>query len=233
MWPRSIRWRLIKSTPEERDAVLPFEGFVEGGATLSVALAKPRDFRLEATFDTVQINAKPSQALRLGVQPQDVVVKNTKPVEIAITSKEARITAAQFTARETSLEVSGGIPFDVKASADLAVRGSVNLAILQLLNRDLLARGNATVQASLRGSLTNPQLNGRMELKDASLYLADLPNGVDNAQRLGYFRSESRHHREADGGNRRRDGRTRWICRVQFGAGISLTSSGANCAAAI
>ena len=57
----------------------------------------------------------------------------------------------------------------------------MNLIILQLLNPDLVARGNATVQASIRGSLKDPQLNGRMELKNASLYLGDLPNGVDNA----------------------------------------------------
>ena len=62
------------------------------------------------------------------------------------------------------------------------MRGSVNLAILQLYNSDLLARGNATVQASVKGSLRDPQLNGRMDLKNASLYLSDLPNGIDNAE---------------------------------------------------
>ena len=61
------------------------------------------------------------------------------------------------------------------------MRGSVDLAILQLYNPDLLARGNATVQATVRGSLRDPQMHGRMELQNASLYLADLPNGIDNA----------------------------------------------------
>jgi translocation and assembly module TamB len=119
--------------------------------------------------------------LKLGVQPQDVLLKNTKPVSIIVTAKEARIESAQFTARDTSLEATGGIPFDPKMPADLTVHGSVNLAILQLYNPDLLARGNATVQATVRGSLRDPQLNGRMDLKNASLYLADLPNGLDNA----------------------------------------------------
>ena len=61
------------------------------------------------------------------------------------------------------------------------MRGSVNLIALQLLNPDLAARGNATVQASIRGTLRDPQLSGRMELKSASLYLGDFTNGVDNA----------------------------------------------------
>ena len=171
----------IGGTDEQKTEILPFEGFVDGSAKVAVALKKPLDFRAELTFDHLQANARKSQALRLGVQPEDIVLKNTKPVSVIITAKEARIQSAQFAARETSLEATGGVPFDPQAPADLTVRGSVNLAILQLYNADLLARGNATVQAVVRGTIRDPQINGRMELKNASLYLADLPNGIDNA----------------------------------------------------
>ncbi len=173
---------MIGGTAEQKNEVLPFEGYVDGRAKVAISLRKPQDFRAELTLDQVQINARKSQALRLGVQPQDVVLKNAKPVQITVTAKEVRIQSAQFSARETSLEATGGIPFDPTSPADLAVHGSVNLAILQLYNSDLLARGNATVQAAVKGSLRDPQMNGRMELKNASLYLADLPNGIDNAE---------------------------------------------------
>jgi translocation and assembly module TamB len=162
--------------------VLPFEGFIDSAsATVSVALLKPRDFHAELTVGTVQLNAKPAQTFRLGVQAQDVVVKNSQPVLVDISSKEARIRSARFIARDSTLEVSGAVAFDPKAGSDLTVHGAVNLIILQLLNPDLVARGKATVQASVRGSLRDPQLSGRMELNNASLYLSDLPNGVDNA----------------------------------------------------
>jgi translocation and assembly module TamB len=172
---------MIGGTPAQKSAAPPFEGYVEGGATVRVALNKPQDFQAEVTLDTVLLNAKPTQTFRLGVEAQDTVVRNTQPVVIAVTAKEARVRSGQFIARETNLEVSGAVPLDPKAGADLMVRGSVNLNLLQLLNANLLARGNATVEASVRGSLRDPQLNGRMELKNASLYLNDLPNGVDNA----------------------------------------------------
>lgn len=170
------------------EAELPFEGFIDGArATISVALGNPRDFRAELTVDQVQLNPKPAQTLRLGAQTPDIVVKNSKPVTIEISSKEARIRSAEFTARDTTLEVTGAMPLDAASGAALSVRGSVNLIVLQLLNPDLVARGNATVQASVRGSLKDPQLNGRMELKDASLYLSDLPNGVDKANGVVIF----------------------------------------------
>ncbi len=172
---------MIGGTDEQKNEALPFEGFVDGRAKVTIALRNPQAFRAELTLDQLQLNPKKSQALKLGVQLQDVVLKNTKPVSVIITAKEARIQSAQFAARDTSLEATGGIPFDSQAPADLAVKGSVNLAILQLYNSDLLARGNATVQATVRGSLRDPQMNGRMELKNASLYLSDLPNGIDSA----------------------------------------------------
>ena len=161
---------------------LPFEGFIDGaGASISVALRKPRDFRAEVTASAIEIHPKPTQTLRLGVQAQDVALRSTKPVVIEATADGLRILSAQFAARDTSLEASGAVSFNAKPGSDLTVRGSVNLIILQMVNPALVARGSANVQAAIRGSLRDPQVNGRMELKNASLYLDDLPNGVDNA----------------------------------------------------
>ena len=161
---------------------LPLEGFVDGvRATVSLPLSHPRDFQASVTLDTVQFNPKAGQALGLGVQPQDLVLKNTEPVVFAVTAREAKIQSARLTGRDTNIEMTGTIPFATAGGADLAVRGAVNLAALQLLNPDLLAKGNATVEATLRGSLNDPSLNGRMDLKGASLYMKDVTTGIENA----------------------------------------------------
>ena len=160
----------------------PFEGFIDGvNAAVNFALRKPADFHAELTVDTLQINPKSTETLRLGVEPRELILKNSKPVVVAISSKEARISSFELTGLDTSLDASGTVAFDAKTGSDLTVRGSVNLIALQLFNPDLAARGNATVQASIRGALNDPRVNGRMDLKNASLYLGDLPNGVDNA----------------------------------------------------
>ena len=90
-------------------------------------------------MDTVQLNPKPAQTLRLGVQHQDLVLKNSKPVIVDNLGERSAHSLAQFTARDTSLEVAAAISFDPKTGADLTVRGSMNLIILQLLNPDLVA----------------------------------------------------------------------------------------------
>jgi len=178
---------MIGGTAAQKSAAPPFEGFLEGGATVALALRKPENFQAEIKIDTLQLNARSAETLRMGVQPQDMVIKNTQPIVVAVSAKEARIRSAQLAARETNLEVTGVLPFDARGGADLALKGTVNLAILQLLNPDLLARGSAAVTATVRGSLRDPQMNGRMELNNASLYLADVPNGVDSASGVILF----------------------------------------------
>jgi len=140
-----------------------------------------RSFRADVKIDTLQLDAKPGQSLRLDVQTQDVRIRNTQPILVTVSAQEARIDSAHFSARDTNLEATGVIPFNDSGGANLAIKGSVNLAELQLFNADLLAKGTATVNATVRGSLRDPQMNGRMEFKNASLYMNDVPNGVDNA----------------------------------------------------
>jgi len=172
---------MLRGTAAQKAAAVPFEGFLEGGATLNVALRNPANFRADVKIDTLQLNAKPQQALRLDVQTQDVQIRNTQPILVSVSAQEARISSAHFIARDTNLEASGVVPFHATGGANLAIKGNVNLAILQLLNADLLARGTANVNATLRGSLRDPQMNGRLEFANASLYMNDVPNGVDNA----------------------------------------------------
>ncbi len=172
---------MIGASAGEKSATPPFQGFVEGGATVSVPLLRPRQFQGELRIDAVQFMPLSSQISRRDVTAEDLVLKNAQPVVISISAREARVRSAVFTGRDTNLEVSGAMPLDSAGGADLTVKGGVNLVILQLLNPDLLARGSATVSTAIRGSLRDPQVNGRLELKNASLYLRDLPTGVDSA----------------------------------------------------
>ena len=165
----------------------PFDGYVEGGATFNLALRDPSAIQAQITIDALEFRPRATQVLRLDVKEQDLQLRNNGPVLLDVTRAGARVRAGRFSARETNLEVTGQLPFTPDSGADFNVRGGVNLAILQLLNPDLLAKGTATVAASVRGSLKDPMLNGRMELMDASLYLADLPNGVDKANGVVLF----------------------------------------------
>ncbi len=160
---------------------LPFEGFVSGTAMAAGTLKKWESMQGEMNIAEVQVSPKASQKLRLGVQTRDVVLRNAKPFKIVLNRDRATIEQTEFIAQSTRLGVSGQVAFDSKVESNVALNGNINLAILQILNADLLAKGDAALSGTLRGSLSEPHIRGKLELKKASLYLTDFPNGVDNA----------------------------------------------------
>lgn len=169
------------ATRERIDSPLALEGFIEGEASVNVALRKPEDFQAQIRLATIQVNPREKPSPRLGLKPEDVIVKNSQPVVVDINSKEATIRSAHFTGRNTEVEITGLTPFTADGGADLNVRGTVDLAILQIVQPELQANGTATITATIRGSLKDPNVSGQLSLANAQAYLADLPNGIDNA----------------------------------------------------
>jgi translocation and assembly module TamB len=182
--PLSLR-RLIgflanEKTEQELDRY-NFSGSVGGTLTVEGPFDSLDRLRAELRLPAFELRGAPQMEVRAGAKAQDLLIRSTGPVTVDLTSKSATIRAADFTARDTKLSVGGVIAFDPAVPSSLTIDGSINLAILQLLNRDLLAAGHARVSASLRGTLAKPELAGRMELNNASLFLPDFPNGIDNA----------------------------------------------------
>ncbi len=168
-------------TAGKQKVTLPFLGFLQGGATLSGSLKRRENWKAQLKIDSFRMEPKPDVRPRAGAQLQDLALKNGTPIILDGDLQHVRVTSAHFVAKDTILDVAGTVSLNPQAQSDLQVTGSMNLAILQLFNADLLAQGTATLNASLRGSLVDPLVTGRLELKKASLYLADVPNGVDNA----------------------------------------------------
>lgn len=158
-----------------------FSGSVGGTVTVEGPLDSLDKLRAQLRLPVVEVRGAPQIEARAGAKAQDLVIRSAEPVIVDVTSKAATIRAAHFNARDTQLSLAGAIAFDSAVPSSLRLDGSINLAVLQLLNKDLLAAGHARVSATLRGTLSNPNLNGRMDLTNASLFLPDLPNGVDNA----------------------------------------------------
>ena len=177
--------RVAEAGGERRE--LPFQGRMEGRVVLNGPLRKPDELKAEVTLPSIEFSPAPDQRPRGGAQSQELVLRNTSPVSLTATTKTVEIHSARFAAKETSLEATGRVTFDAKSPWDLKVKGDMNLAILQLFNADLLARGNAVLNAGVTGPLKDPQVNGRLELRRASLYLSDITTGVDNANGVVTF----------------------------------------------
>lgn len=172
---RDIAW------PDQVKQALPFNGAVDGVVAISGPLRKPDAVTAAVTLNHFEMSAAAGQRVRAGVRTQDLVVRNLEPVRFQITRTAVTIQSAKLAAKDTKIDAAGRIAFDQQSPWDVTIRGSVNMAIFQLFNSDILAQGNAVLDAAIRGPLRDPKVQGRLDLRNASLNLADLPTGVDNA----------------------------------------------------
>jgi translocation and assembly module TamB len=166
---------------------LPFEGFIQGEATIAGQLNNPAAMKADIVLSSMQMSARQTAPPRAGAQAQDLVLRNAQPVRLEATMQAIDIRSASFIAKDTALNASGRLTLDSKNPWDLSVQGRINLTILQIFNPNLLAAGTSVVNLSVRGPLMEPQVDGRLELQNASLFLRDFPNGVDQANGLILF----------------------------------------------
>jgi translocation and assembly module TamB len=162
---------------------LPFGGFVEGEADITGSLNQPSLMKANVTLSTVQFNPSPNTRPLAGVQLQDLVLKNAQPIHIEASASAIDIGHA----KDTTLEASGRLALNSRTPWDLTIQGRINFSILELFNPDLLGSGASIVNVAIHGSLMEPQVEGRLELRNASLFLRDVPNGIDQANGLILF----------------------------------------------
>jgi translocation and assembly module TamB len=143
--------------------------------------------KADVTLSTVQLNASPNARPVGGVQLQDLVLKTLNPCILwppRVPSISATPASSPRTPRSTP---PAAWLLNSKNPWDVTIQGSINFSILQLFNPDLLGAGASILNVTIRGPLTEPQVEGRLELRNASLFLRDVPNGVDNANGLILF----------------------------------------------
>jgi translocation and assembly module TamB len=163
---------------------LPFDGTIAGRVTFSGPARKPELMRARLELPVLELvpTRVPAQQPKI-----DLALRNQGPVVVELDPNGIHVRNARFTGPETNLEVAGTLDYKAKRPWDLRVNGNLNLDVLENFNRDWVTSGATVVAANIRGTLEDPQVTGRMELKNASFYMVDLPNGIDQANGVILF----------------------------------------------
>ena len=167
---------------------LPFLGFLEAHATFGGAVLAPDGIRAQVQVSRAEIRPRERESLGSRIEtPPDLVLRNAAPVNLTIDRKGVAIPSAELVARNTDFFASGFLALGTKSPWDLKLKGKIDLGILDSFNRDIQAAGVSTIDATVRGSLAQPQVNGRMELANASFYVRGVPNGIEKANGVVLF----------------------------------------------
>jgi translocation and assembly module TamB len=161
------------------------EGSAEGKLSISGPALKPEVWK--AALDIPQFQITPLPGTGREGNPAAYTLRNSGPIRLIMENSIINIQNARFIGRETDVTVTGNISLKAKNPLDARVNGTLDLALLQDFSRDLTASGKVVADASIRGALTQPQLNGSLQLQNANFSYAGLPNGLSNATGLIRF----------------------------------------------
>ena len=194
-----------------------FEAVADGQIGLRGPLMKTDQLNGSLQIARLQVNNIPAPG---GGSARPVILQNQGPISATLDRNLVRIDSAHITGPQTDIQATGTVPLRGQAM-NVTVNGNVNLAVLQNFSQDITSSGTVTLATTVRGSIGQPLVNGTLELKNASLNYASLPNGISNANGVVTFNGSSAVVRnmtaESGGGKLTLDGFTTMTDTFRFG----------------
>lgn len=164
---------------------MPVDGFLSGRISFSGPVRKPE--LMKARIELPVLEIAPARQTMTARQRQELMLRNDGTLVAEYDGKAVTIRNAHLLGRETDLRIGGSVLLDPKTAYDLRIDGNLNLGVLQNFNEDIVSSGVAVLNGAVKGNLREPDLSGRMEFRNASFYLTDFPNGLDNVSGVILF----------------------------------------------
>jgi len=163
-----------------------FEAAADGEASVNGPLTDPD--HLGGSFQLTRLQLSSDSSLLR--KASAVLLQNQGPITAALDRGVLRIQSAHLTGPQTSLEASGVLPLSGQP-LDLALRGNLDLAILEKLNQSITSSGSIVLGATVHGTITKPVLGGQVELRNSSFAYAALPTGIWKANGVVLLNGDS------------------------------------------
>jgi hypothetical protein len=103
-------------------------------------------------------------------------------IQFTILDQRLRVESFRIVGEGTSLLLSGTLPLDDSSQLDLDLNGSLNLGILEGIEKKLRIAGSAALNIRANGSLPDPQIVGRASFQDARVDYKDFPFRLSSMQ---------------------------------------------------
>ena len=158
------------------------DALVEGKASLNGPVLKADDLTARLQLDRLEVRSVPRGSPTGAPPVRTVAFKNEGPVMVALKNSAINIEHFDIQGPKTSLKASGGLNFkNQRSPISLNIKGNADLGVLQDTNRDFYSSGAVILDATIRGTVARPLLNGQVTLQNANVNYAESPNGLSNA----------------------------------------------------
>jgi translocation and assembly module TamB len=154
-----------------------FAGSMEGSLRIEGPALNWRAMKAELRIPRFQLGPAPE----VDIAADALTLRNSGPIVVRFANSTVTVESAHLLGRGTDLNVSGRVSTEQKYPLDLRLGGKLDLGFLQDFSKDFISSGGVAVDATVRGSLSDPQINGRLKFEKAAFNIADVPNGISDA----------------------------------------------------
>ncbi len=150
---------------------LQLTGSAEGTLSVNGPAIKPDQWKAQLRIPSLEVGP----GTDLAPTGSALALHNAEPIVISMERNIVKMESVRMVGRATDLSLSGTVNLQQKNPLDLRVNGRFDLASLRDFNQDIYGAGFIETGVNIRGTLSQPQVAGRLEVKDATLSLAELP----------------------------------------------------------
>jgi len=102
-------------------------------------------------------------------------LRNAAPLTWRVANRKLTLELAHLTGEGSDLKASGSVDLRPAGAVQIAVNGTVNLAVLGTYDPKLQAAGFSAVNVNVAGTWRDPNLSGRVEIRDGAAGSEELP----------------------------------------------------------
>ncbi len=141
---------------------------IAGSVDLRGPLRRPKDLTIDGQVD--QFSAE-VESVRLG---------SDGPVPFKLRNQVFTLDHLHLVGDGTDMVTGGTADLGDGRELNFRVDGSLNLTLLRTFDRDLRADGATQINAQVGGTLSQPSIRGRMQIRNGNVSYVDWPNGLSN-----------------------------------------------------
>jgi translocation and assembly module TamB len=109
------------------------------------------------------------------VELQKIPIQSDGPIELTLDDEVISIKRLTVMAADTNLSFGGSVDFKGERPVDLYAKGHLNIVLFHALDDEITSYGTADADVTVKGSLADPTMNGRVVIAHAGFSVIDLP----------------------------------------------------------
>jgi translocation and assembly module TamB len=145
---------------------LTAQSSVSGALHLQGPLLRPRDLEITGNFSDISLEA------------ENVKLHNGAPVNFSVSKRVFRVDQLHLVGDATDFNASGSVQLDTPNAIDIHADGSANLHLIETFDHDFTSRGRVQLKAAATGTLSQPSIDGQLEITRGSISYINLPSGL-------------------------------------------------------